>query len=116
MKTVFITGTTRGIGRETALLFARSGWRVFGCGRDEQKIAEVNEIAKKENLALEVFRMDVTKQDEIDTGVARIMDATNGVGPDVLVNNAGYQELGPVEDLTLETWYSQFDTNFMAYL
>ncbi|MFZ2804085.1 MAG: SDR family oxidoreductase [Patescibacteria group bacterium] len=116
MKTIFITGTTRGIGRETALLFARNGWRVFGCGRDEQKIAEVNEIAKKENLALEVFRMDVTKQEEIEKGVARIMDATDGVGPDVLVNNAGYQELGPVEDLTLETWYSQFDTNFIAYL
>lgn len=116
MKTIFITGATRGIGRETALLFARKGWRVFGCGRDAAKIDEVNAIAKKENLALEVFRMDVTKQDEIDRGMARLMEATNGNGPDVLVNNAGYQELCPVEDLSLDGWRAQFETNVLGYL
>jgi NAD(P)-dependent dehydrogenase (short-subunit alcohol dehydrogenase family) len=116
MNTIFITGATRGIGRETALLFARRGWRVFGCGRDEQKIAEVNEIARKENLALEVFQMDVTKREEIDRGMARLMEATGGKGVDVLVNNAGYQELCPVEDLTNEKWHAQFETNFFAYL
>lgn len=116
MKTVFITGATRGIGRETALLFARSGWRVFGCGRDEQKIVEVNDQARKENLALEVFRMDVTRPDEIDRGLARLFEATENLGPDVLVNNAGYQELGPSEDLPLDAWRSQFETNVFAYL
>lgn len=116
MKTIFITGATRGIGRETALYFARRGWRVFGCGRDEQKIVEINELAKKENVALEVFRMDVTKPDEIDRGMARLMQATNNEGVDVLVNNAGYQELCPVEDLVLDGWRKQFETNVLGYL
>lgn len=116
MQTLFITGATRGIGRETALLFARRGWRVFGCGRDEQMIEEVNAVAKKENLALEVFRMDVTKSDEIDRGMARLMEATGGNGPDVLINNAGYQELCPVEDLSLDGWRRQFETNVLGCL
>ncbi len=116
MNTIFITGATRGIGRETAFFFARKGWRVFGCGRDETKIVEVNTEAKRLNLALEVFRMDVTKQDEIVRGVSRLLEATEGQGIDVLVNNAGYQELGPVEDLTLETWRKQFETNLFAYI
>lgn len=116
MQTIFITGATRGIGRETALLFARRGWRVFGCGLDESMVNEVNEIGRKENVALEIFRMDVTRPDEIERGVARVMEATGGKGPDVLVNNAGYQELGPVEDLSLDVWRAQFETNVFGYI
>lgn len=116
MKSIFITGATRGIGRETALFFARRGWRVFGCGRDLGLIAELNEIGAKEKLALDIFRMDVTSSSEIETGVTHIMQATNGYGVDVLVNNAGYQELCPVEDLPLDGWRHQFETNVFAYI
>lgn len=116
MQSIFITGATRGIGRETALFFARRGWRVFGCGRDESLIAELNALAKKENIPCDIFRMDVTKQDEIERGIARLMEATDGKGIDVLVNNAGYQELCPVEDLSLDGWRNQFETNVFGYL
>lgn len=116
MKSIFITGATRGIGRETALFFARRGWRVFGCGRDERLIAELNALAKKENIACDIFRMDVTKREEIEQGMARLMEATDGKGVDVLVNNAGYQELCPIEDLSMEGWRNQFETNVFGYL
>lgn len=116
MKSIFITGATRGIGRETALFFARRGWSVFGCGRNESLIDELNALAKKENIACDIFRMDVTKQDEIERGIARLMEATDGKGVDVLVNNAGYQELCPIEDLSMEGWRNQFETNVFGYL
>lgn len=116
MKFIFITGATRGIGREAALYFARRGWHVFGCGRDLGLITELNELGAKEKIALDIFRMDVTVASDIDAGFLHIAEATNGYGVDVLVNNAGYQELCPVEDLPLDGWRRQFETNFFAYV
>ncbi len=116
MQIIFITGATRGIGRETVLYFARRGWRVFGCGRNEEKIEEVNALAKKEKLSIDIFRMDVTSATEIESGVRQIMEATDGYGVDVLVNNAGYQELCPIEDLSIEGWRRQFEVNVFPFI
>ena|SRR5687768_18304386 len=97
MKTIFITGATRGIGRETASLFAGRGWRVLGCGRDQHLIEETNTALGHPH---QIFRMDVTNENEVRMGIETLMQVTDGKGPDVLLNNAGYQELGPVEDIS----------------
>lgn len=116
MPSVFITGVTRGIGRETALYFARRGWHVFGCGRDQALLEELRQLAKNEALPLDVFAMDVTDASQVEAGISHLMHLTDGHGIDVLVNNAGYQELCPVEDLPLDGWRRQFETNVFAYL
>ncbi len=116
MPTMFISGITRGIGRETAFLCARQGWTVYGCGRDATLLAEINRVALDQGLSLRAFRMDVTSEEERERSMAWLLQETKGEGVDVLVNNAGYQELAPVEDLTLEGWRRQFETNVFGML
>ncbi|MCS7003549.1 MAG: SDR family NAD(P)-dependent oxidoreductase, partial [Dehalococcoidia bacterium] len=60
---VVITGASRGIGRETAQLLARSGYRVFAGVRDVDRAAVVRAYADRLNLPLELVQLDVTSQE-----------------------------------------------------
>ncbi|RNJ76121.1 MAG: SDR family oxidoreductase [Nitrosopumilus sp. D6] len=108
-KVALITGCSSGIGLETALALARDGYATFAGMRDTSKSAALEEAAKKENLQITITRMDVDKEDSI-------VSAVSGVGGrlDVLVNNAGYMEFGCVEDVPLESFKRQFETNFFG--
>jgi NAD(P)-dependent dehydrogenase (short-subunit alcohol dehydrogenase family) len=107
--TFLITGATAGIGRHAALHLARAGHRVFATGRRESALASLQEEAH--GLALETLRLDVTDAASIEAARVEIAARTNGHGIDVLVNNAGYGLVAPVDALEPSDLRAQFETN-----
>jgi len=109
MKTVFITGTSSGIGKETAKLFQRMGWNVIATMRnpDQEK-----ELAELENVL--VLPCDVTKPESVQAAIAEGINTFDSI--DVLVNNAGYYALGPCEMATHEQIKQQIDTNLLGLI
>ncbi len=98
-----ITGCSSGIGRATALLLANEGWRVFATARHLQAI---NDLASDRITPL---RLDVTDDASMVAAVQEVLTQAGRI--DVLVNNAGYTEVGPLEEATLEEIRCQFETN-----
>jgi NAD(P)-dependent dehydrogenase (short-subunit alcohol dehydrogenase family) len=102
-KAVLITGCSTGIGRATALRLARGDWTVYATARRPESIADLAD-AGCETLAL-----DVTDEDSMRAAVNAVEQAEGAVG--VLVNNAGYGQGGPIEQVPMEAVRRQFETN-----
>jgi len=111
-KIALVTGSSSGIGLETSLALARDGYRTFASMRNTGKAAELQEAAKKENLSIDVIELDVDKEDSIVSAVKKIMLDAGRI--DVLVNNAGYGQFGCTEDVPIEDFRKQFETNFFS--
>ena len=106
-KTVLITGSSSGIGRATARLFAARGWNVVATARNPAALTDWTAAA---NIA--VLPLDVTDEASI---AAAVTAATHRFGTiDVLVNNAGYGLFGPLEGTTTEQLESQLRTNVIG--
>jgi NAD(P)-dependent dehydrogenase (short-subunit alcohol dehydrogenase family) len=113
-KVALVTGSSSGIGFETSLLLARKGFYTYATMRNLNKSLKIKEIAEKENLPLEVLKLDVTDEKSVKGAIRQITDENSRI--DVLVNNAGYGVMGAVEDLSLEEFKSQFETNFFGVI
>jgi NAD(P)-dependent dehydrogenase (short-subunit alcohol dehydrogenase family) len=113
-QTVLITGATDGLGKAAALLLAERGYRVFAAGRSVEKRAQLDALAKEKKLPLETLEMDVCNDGSVQGGVASIYQKAGAI--DVLINNAGFVYVGAVEDLSLEDWRRQFETNFFGVI
>src|SRR5258705_13401776 len=87
-KTIFITGSSSGLGRATAKLFVSKGWKIIATMRNPEKETELNNISGVALVAL-----DITNPKQI-TSVAEAVMARGGV--DVVFNNAGYGLSGPL--------------------
>jgi NAD(P)-dependent dehydrogenase (short-subunit alcohol dehydrogenase family) len=116
-KTILITGTSTGIGWLTALTCARSGHLVYASMRDKAKrnagaAAELQDAAKRENIAIEVIDLDVTSQGSVADALEKI--EADGHSLDVLVNNAGHMSIGIAEAFTEEQIRRQFEVNTFA--
>jgi len=111
-KIALVTGSSSGIGFETALALARENYFTFASMRNTDKASTIQEIAKKENLNLEVIELDVDKEESIKSAVKKIQEQKGRI--DVLVNNAGYGLFGCVEDITIQELKAQFETNFFG--
>jgi len=111
-KVALVTGSSSGIGFETALALARENYFTFASMRNTDKAGKIQEIAKKENLNLEVIELDVDKEESIKSAVKKIQGQKGRI--DVLVNNAGYGLFGCVEDISIEELKAQFETNFFG--
>jgi NAD(P)-dependent dehydrogenase (short-subunit alcohol dehydrogenase family) len=111
-KVALVTGSSSGIGFETALALARENYFTFASMRNTDKAEKIQEIAKKENLNLEVIELDVDKEESIKSAVKKIQEQKGRI--DVLVNNAGYGLFGCVEDITIDDLKAQFETNFFG--
>ena len=107
--TFLITGATAGIGRHAALHLARAGHRVFATGRREAALASLAQEAR--GTKLETLRLDVTDAESIESARGEIERRTNGYGIDVLVNNAGYGLVAPIDSLEQADLRAQFETN-----
>ena len=111
-KVALVTGSSSGIGLETSLALAKDGYRTFASMRDTGKAIELQEAAKKENLSVDVIELDVDKEDSIMSAVKKVMSEAGRI--DVLVNNAGYGQFGCTEDVPIEDFRKQFETNFFS--
>ena len=111
-KVALVTGSSSGIGFETSLALAKSGYFVYATMRDTKKGSELLDIAKKENSKIEILYLDVDKQDSIENAVRKIEAEKGRI--DVLVNNAGYGLFGCIEDISIDELKAQFETNFFG--
>jgi len=111
-KVAVVTGSSSGIGFETSLLLARKGFYTYATMRNLNKSVKIEEIAEKEDLHLKVLKLDVTDDESVKDAIRQIIDESPRI--DVLVNNAGYGVMGAVEDLSMNDFKSQFETNFFG--
>jgi NAD(P)-dependent dehydrogenase (short-subunit alcohol dehydrogenase family) len=102
-----VTGASSGIGRAAAVLLARSGYRVFATVRSPEDEASLREATA--GLPLDVLRLDVADESATARCVQEIVGQAHRI--DVLINNAGFAQLGAVEDLTREALRRQFEVN-----
>ena len=108
-KTVFITGSSSGIGKATALYFAERGWNVAATMRTP---SSDHDLAKIKNIKL--FRLDVTNEESIDAAFVSALAEFGQI--DVVVNNAGYGAIGIFEKATTDQVKKQFDTNLFGVM
>ena len=113
-KVALVTGSSSGIGFETSLALARNGFYTFATMRDISKGDKIKEITEKENLSIEVIELDVDKEDSIKNSINSIVEKKQRV--DVLVNNAGWGLWGSVEDVSVNEFKTQFETNFFSVI
>jgi NAD(P)-dependent dehydrogenase (short-subunit alcohol dehydrogenase family) len=114
MSVVLISGASSGIGRLTALAFARAGHRVAAGSRSAGPAADLASLAAAESLPLRVVDLDVTEPGSVSHAVRETSDEFGPV--DVLVNNAGVMAAGPVEGAAEDTVRRVFETNFFGPL
>jgi NAD(P)-dependent dehydrogenase (short-subunit alcohol dehydrogenase family) len=105
-KTIFITGTSSGLGKATAKLFNSQGWRVIAAMRNSESEAE---LTKLKNIT--IVKLDVTNPTEITETIKTVL---KNHSVDVIVNNAGYGLVGPLEALTDEQIIKQINTNLLG--
>jgi len=111
-KVALVTGSSSGIGYETALMLARNGFDTYATMRNANKSKEIEEITKKENLPLRVLKLDVTDDRSVDDAINNILNEKKSI--EVVVNNAGYGLMGSIEDSSLDEIKAQFETNFFG--
>src|ERR1043165_1917361 len=98
MFNIVITGASRGIGLATALELARAGHQVVAAMRNAAGSPELREQAASENLPIQIETMDVDSDHSVSQAFGRILSQ----GPvDVLVNNAGIERTGSIEETPL---------------
>lgn len=107
-KTVFITGASSGIGKETAKLLAEKGFKVFAGIRRKSDKFELEKINKNINGVY----IDVTNSSSINKAFWYIIKNTEKI--DVLINNAGIAVAAPLEILPLKALKEQFEVNTFA--
>ncbi len=103
MGPILITGCSSGIGRATAMHLLRQGLTVFATARRPETLRELAAAGAK-TLAL-----DVTDEQSMLCAVKTVEGSYGAVG--VLVNNAGYGEFGPIEEVSIDRVRRQFETN-----
>jgi NAD(P)-dependent dehydrogenase (short-subunit alcohol dehydrogenase family) len=111
-QTVLITGATDGLGKAMALLLAGRDYHVFAAGRSAQKRAELDRFAAQKKLPLETLELDVCDDSSVQRAVQAVLEKSGNI--DVLINNAGVAYVGTIEDLRMEDWRRQFETNFFG--
>jgi NAD(P)-dependent dehydrogenase (short-subunit alcohol dehydrogenase family) len=110
-----VTGTSSGIGFETALTLARNGFYTYATMRNLKKSTNIKEIANKEALPLKVIELDVDDDLSAKNAIQEITSEKQRI--DILVNNAGYGLIGPIEDISIEEELKpQFETNLYGVI
>ena len=113
-KTVLISGASRGLGLELARGFADEGANVVLLARDETELARAATELRRFGTRIIPIACDVTERLQVREAVARIIRETGKV--DVLVNNAGMIQVGPVENMEVEDYQQAMAVHFWGPL
>lgn len=109
MKTILITGASRGIGRETAINLASKGNKVIANYLNSEEQAQ---RLNQENDNIEIYKADVSKREEVSKMVDYVIKKYGKI--DVLINNAGIDEYKLFTDITDEDWNRMINTNLYS--
>ena len=96
------------------MALARNGFYTFATMRDLKKSEKIKEKIENENLTMEILELDVDNDQSVNTAVKTILEKKERI--DVLVNNAGYGMWGTVEDVSMNEFKEQFETNFFSII
>ena len=113
-KAVLITGGSRGLGLVMAREFAREGARLALCARDEEELERARVDLETSGTEVMVVPCDVRNTNEVDKMVAAVNDQFGHI--DVLVNNAGVIQVGPIEVMTHEDFELAMQAHFWGPL
>lgn len=113
-KSVIITGTSKGIGLEAALAFARAGYKVFATMRNPEGAPELRQLAQQEGLSINISVMDVDSDESVKQCLEAIYTENGSV--DILVNNAGIERHGSIEEMDLSDIRDVMETNYFGAL
>lgn len=108
-KKILITGSSGGIGYVLAEGLARAGASVILNGRTKEKVDSAIHSLTKQGFRITGFTFDITDACEVERNISEIENSIGNI--DVLVNNAGIQKRGPLEEFSLEDWNSILNTN-----
>lgn len=108
-KVAIVTGSSSGIGLETALALAENGFKTYATMRNLDKASNILGKAQRKNLPIAVLELDVNSDESVRHAVEKIVKKEGRV--DLLVNNAGYALIGAVEDLDTQELREQYETN-----
>jgi len=112
MTTAIVTGSTKGIGKSTAIQLTKSGFNVVICSRNpnqvEQTVNEINSITNNQGLVIG-YKCDVSIPSDVESIVQRTIDTFDT--SDVLVNNAGISVYRDLVGTTLDNWHSTININ-----
>ena len=114
MKTAFITGATSGIGKATAVLFAKNNIRLILCGRRKERLEEISsELSKLTDVI--ILQFDVSKRNDVANAIQSLPENFKQI--DILINNAGNAHgLSTIQDGDLDDWDAILDINVKGLL
>ncbi|MFA6983988.1 MAG: glucose 1-dehydrogenase [Sedimentibacter sp.] len=113
-KVAIVTGSTSGMGRATAVLFAREGAKVVVTGRNEERAKAVVEQIKNEGNEAMYVIVDTSKVEDAKVLVDKTIEAYGTV--DVLFNNAGTLSMSSLQNVSLEEWNTVMNVNVTSAL
>ena len=113
-KVVLITGASSGIGKQTAIEFAKLGSSIILVARRKNKLEQVENELKQFNVNTLVCACDVSKKDQVEKMSKIVLEKFNSI--DILVNNAGFAIYGSVHDLSINDIESQMETNYFGMI
>jgi short-subunit dehydrogenase len=111
-RTALITGASSGIGKATALAFAKAGINLALLGRSEDKLMAVAQAATAIGVTAKTYAVDLAQIDRVSTKVAAI--AADFDNLDILINNAGMAYTRPMGDTPLADWQRVIDLNLTS--
>jgi NAD(P)-dependent dehydrogenase (short-subunit alcohol dehydrogenase family) len=113
-KVAVITGSSSGIGLESALVLARNGYITYATMRSPEKDTSIKVAVQNEGIPIRVVQLDVTDDTSVKNAIDHIVSEAGRI--DVLINNAGYGLGGALEDLSMEEVKSQYETNLFGLI
>lgn len=110
MKTVLVTGGSRGIGKCLVENLAKEGFNVvLNYNKSEKQAKEIKEELSKQGIDIEIYKADVSKRAEVKKLIEFTLNKFKNI--DVLINNAGIAKLQMFNDITDENWNEMINTN-----
>jgi NAD(P)-dependent dehydrogenase (short-subunit alcohol dehydrogenase family) len=113
-KVAVVTGSSSGIGFETALLLSRTGFYTYATMRNISRAHCILQIAERQRLPLHALELDVNNDESVKNAVDQIAKEKQRI--DILVNNAGFLLIGCVEDLSIDEFKAQYETTLFGVI
>jgi len=113
-KVILITGASSGIGKQTAIEFAKKGAKLILVARRKDKLELVAKELKKFHTTILVCQCDISDKDQVKEMSKIVLEKFNTI--DILINNAGFAIYGTVSNLSIDEIESQMNTNYFGMI